>query len=253
MRWLAILLVFLAGCSAQDRDTEFGTPAERVVAKDAFEAVRANDLTKIRAMAQDGLRAELDPAVFAQMHSYLPAGDPELESVQINVANTNGTSVTYKTFSYEVGSGDRWALIDISLEQVGGKILLAGLNVTPPTATPIAANSFTMKGKHLAHWLWIVAMLGALTITLMALVQIVRTPGLRYKWLWAIGSLFSVMGFSLNWTTGNWNVWPLNILFLGIGADKGGPLTPWVFSFGVPVVALAFLLLRDRLAGPRAC
>jgi hypothetical protein len=65
------------------------------------------------------------------------------------------------------------------------------------------------------------------------------TPRFHRKWLWAIFTLISVVGFSMNWTTGDVSILPLyfNIPAAGYTQDGSGV---WHLIFAIPVGAIAF-------------
>jgi hypothetical protein len=103
-----------------------------------------------------------------------------------------------------------------------------------------------LEGKGAINYLWIAAMAIAVGSSLAAFVLILRTRALRLKWLWAIGSLLGFVNFRLDWTTGQWDIWPLSFTLFGASALRSGMLAPWVMSFAIPIVAIVFLALRAR-------
>lgn len=241
MRLLAMLLLLLgvSACSLPSNEST-STPAERATSEQAIASIRAGDLAAIDRSATEAVRNELTQETLDRIRESLPEGTPVLQAV---TAGAPG----FKSLNYAVGRDDRWAVVQITLEANGGQARIAGFNVKPSDRSPVAMNDFTLAGKSLAHWLWLVAMAAAVSVSVYACVQIVRTPGLRYKWLWAAGSLVSFVSFSLDWTSGAMRVVPLSVQLLGVGAWRMGPLSPWLLSFAIPVVALAFLFLRDSL------
>jgi hypothetical protein len=244
MRWLAIMLsLFLAGCSLQESTMAMSTPEERALAERALTATRAGDYARMEAMAEGPLHADLTPTVFATIRGAIPDGETSLLRVVIEPGPPR-----VKTLIYEIGRADHWALVQVSVLPGTDHSRLIGITAAPSNRSQAAANAFSFKGKPAAHYVWLLAMAGALLISITAFVQIVRTPGLQLKWLWAIGSLISVFSFTLDWTTGKMHLTPWGVVPLGIHAAHDGPLGPWMLTFAIPVVALAFLLRASRAA-----
>src|SRR5712692_9790961 len=78
----------------------------------------------------------------------------------------------------------------------------------------------------------------AFAISVYAFVQCWRTPGLERKWLWALFTLVGFCAFSLNWTTGGFNVNPLSFNLFSAGAVRDGFVGPWVITFAFPLARL---------------
>jgi hypothetical protein len=242
--WMIGLLLLLGACSQQAWIERLSTQQERDLAMQMAVAVRDGDTSALWNKSINGLQSSLNRETIARMHSLAPAGTPKLESVIVTSELGGDTPITAKTFIYEIGAGQRWALIRITLFEGIGAPALAGAYVQPFEGSPVAANRLTLKGKGAINYLWVAAMALALATSLAAFVLILGTPGLKLKWLWAIGSLFSFVTFGLNWTTGAWGIQPISFLLLGAGGFHSGSLTPWVINFAIPVVAIVFLVLR---------
>ena len=237
MRWLATALLFLlAGCSLQGSTSTLSKPEERALAERALAATRAGDFARMQSMAEGPLRADLTPMVFATIRGAIPDGETNLLRVVVEPGPPK-----VKTLIYEIGRADHWALVEVSVLPGADKSRLIGMSATPSNHSQAAANAFKLSGKPVAHYVWLVAMAAALLISVTAFVQILRTPGLKLKWLWALGSLVSVFSFSLDWTTGKMHLTPWGVVPLGVNALHDGPLGPWMLTFAIPVVALAFL------------
>lgn len=237
--WLIGLAVLLSACSNQSMFDKLATPEEQAFSTQMVRAVRADDLATLKAAAAPELRPQLTPASMAQMRAPVPNGEPSLQNV--NVQWMNG--VTAKALDYEIGANGRWAMVRVVLSTGAGKPQLIGLHTAPATSQPSQFNAFTLKDKGAIHFAWLAAMVACVATSLTAFVLILRTRGLRRKWLWAPASLISFVTFSLNWTTGAFGVMPISLLLFGAAALQR-PLEPWIFSFAVPVVAIVFLIRR---------
>lgn len=242
--FVAFVLLFLSACSYQQLYDRFSTPEEQALALQAAQAVQKGDLGWLSAHAGDKLQADLTPLLVHQMQVLSPRGQPVLRGVFVQWFQANGRPMTLKRFTYEAGANDKWALLQVVLETEGAKPLVNGVFVQPVDGSPTAANRLTLAGKGFIHFLWLALMAAALATSATAFVLALRTKRLRWKWLWCIGVLFSIVTFQLNWTTGEWRIVPISFLLFGAAGFQQGPLAPWVLSFAIPGVAIAFLALR---------
>lgn len=242
--WAIGLLVLLSACSQQAWIERLSTPQERNLAGQMVRAIQAGDMRQLAEMSDPEMMRDFSPRILAQMRALTPGGPAQLVAVQSNTMMADGESRTLKTFNYELGADRRWAILQIILHPDGAKTWLAGIYVQPLDRSPSAANALTFADKGVIHYFWLAMMIAAVTISVAAFVLILRTRGLKLKWLWAVGSVVGFMSFQLNWTTGQWRLWPVSFELLSASGLRGGMLLPWVMSFSIPVVAILFLVLR---------
>jgi hypothetical protein len=237
-----ILLLVLGACSAQRWNAWVSTPEERAFAERMVQVVQAGDMRRVAEVSDPDTMGDFTQRLLTQVRGLTPAGPARLMTVSSSTMTASGRTRTFKTFNYELGAGQRWAILQIILHPEGEKIWLAGIYVQPMDRSPSAAHAFSLKGKGSIHYLWLTAMLLAVMTSVTAFVLILRTRGLKLKWLWAIGSLLGFVSFQLNWTTGEWGIWPISFQLLGASGMQNGTLLPWVLSFAIPVVAIVFLV-----------
>ena len=242
--WVIGLLVLLSACSQQAWIEKLSTPQERDLAGLMVRAVQAGDMRQLAEISDPDTMRDFSPRMLAQIRALTPGGPAQLVGVQSNTMMANGESRTFKIFNYELGADRRWAILQIILHPDGAKTWLAGIYVQPLDRSPSAANALTFGDKGVIQYFWLAMMIAAVTTSVAAFVLILRTRGLKLKWLWAVGSVLGFMSFQLNWTTGQWGFWPLSFQLLSASGVRGGILFPWVMSFAIPVVAVVFLALR---------
>lgn len=241
---ILMMLVGLSACSTEDWNEKLSTPEERALSLQALKAIQAGNFGSLDAMSRPELREEITPEIFDQVHGMIPPGEPKLQTVNAQSNTVDGVTTTLKSFNYEMGSGYRWAMVQMTLQTSPGKTTLAGFRAYPMAQSPVAAEAFTFEGKGALHYFWLLAMAAALVTTITGIVMVIRTPDVRRKWLWVIGCLFSFVTFSLNWTTGAIGITPFHFLLLGAGGMQAGPFAPWTFHFAIPVVAVVFLIRK---------
>lgn len=244
---LTILALLLTGCSAQQWNDELSTPQDRDLARTAIADLRSGNL--------GALKGRMEPQLFAQtlaaankIKGIMPAkGEPKLVTVNVNTFSGNGATVSTKVLNYELGAGDKWAVVQIVLQQSGNVTQIAGWHVTPTTGEPTVAGDFSFRDKSFIHYFWIAAMLASTFTSLGALVMAARAKGLRRRWLWIVGSIIGLGQFSLNWSTGAWGFRPIAFQLFGSAAMKASPFDSWVLTFSLPIVAIVFLVRRAKI------
>lgn len=248
---VGLLTLLLSACTVASWNERLSTPEERAFAEQNVRAIQSGDMRWLAKVADPDTMGNFSAKQLAQIRALTPAGPANLITVTVSTLSSGSQTATYKTFSYELGAGQRWAMLQIYLHPASGSIQLAGLHVFPLDRSPSEANALSFAGKGAIHYLWLALMVAAVATSLTAFVLILRTPGLKLKWLWAVGSLLAFANFQLNWTTGEWGIWPISFLLFGASGFRSDPLLPWVMSFGIPIVAVLFLVrraLRSRTA-----
>lgn len=236
---LVLILLFVGACSTEQMIEKMTTPRERAVAQQAADALVAGNYEKFDEVIDPPLRDEMTPETMKAMRAYVPRGKAVLKGV--NVAATSGR--TLKSLNYEVGEGDRWAVVQITLRTAPGPVVVAGWRVWPLNRSSPSPGSAEVG---MVHYLWIAGMIMALGITLTALVMALATRGLKLKWLWAIGCLFSFVKFELNWSSGEFVIEPFFFVLFGAGAIRAGPFDAWLLQFAIPVFAIIFLVRKAQ-------
>lgn len=244
---LAALLFLLSGCSQQQWNEKLSTPQDRALAAKTIADLRSGNTAGLRQEMADELFAHT-PAEWDKVKAMVPSqGNPELVTVQSNTMSVDGTTTSTKILNYEFGAASKWVIFQIQLRQNGPRTQVVGWYVQPFAVQPSAAGEFSFADKGALHYLWIVAMLVSVLTILTALILIVRSRGIRRRWLWILGSLVGLGQFSLNWSTGAWGIQPIYFSLFGAAAMKASPFDAWVLSFSLPVVAIVFLLRRKSL------
>lgn len=249
MRYIVLaVILLLAACSPQAWNDRMTTPQERAMAERVIAMVRGGDVNGLRAVSDSELSPQLTPQSMRPIVRMIPtAGQPSLQVVAVNTLAMGAVPRTVKVLYYEVGADKQWAIVQVTLVIRGAQTRLDGFHVQPSALRPTNFNDFTFAGKPAINYAWLAMMALAIVVTILGAVTAFRSPRFRkLRWLWIVGSLFSFVTFSLNWTTGAFGTMPISLLLLGAGAMRGNPLSPWIVSFAIPVVAIVILVL-DRV------
>lgn len=241
----------LAACSQRAMLEKISTPEDRTIATQVIA-----DLQRGPAGDAD-LASRFDPTARAQLlqllpqiRGLLPAG-PGAEAKLVDASRTlldkNGVRQSSSYLAYDIWSGERHALLRIAIVRQNGSAVLDTLYVNPLRGPAEKINAFTLVGKSPAQYLTLILIVLSFTTIVVAEIALLRTPGIPRKWLWFLGCLFGYGRVSVDWATGALGVAPLYLQLLGAFAIKPGVLAPWQVGFGLPIVAVIFLLTRRRL------
>ena len=247
LAFCCLVLLVLTGCSQSDWNERLSTPEDRSVALEVISSLRAG---MIKTMERQ-IDAELyDQTLDMQdeAKAALPkSGEPELVTVSSFSSTSADGVVSTKTLNYELGADDNWAIVQIQLQETDAGPTLIGWHLTPFDHRPTTANNFGFKGKGLLEYVWIVAMVLSTGTIIFAAVLAIRSKRIRHRWLWILGCLVGLGKFQLNWSTAEWDFQPIYFSIIGSGAFKPSPFDPWIMSFSLPIIALIFLVIREKL------
>lgn len=248
---LAASALLLQGCGIPGSPEAFHKTAEAAYLQASLDRLAAQDYAALEASFDERVdRANVRQAL-QQMHALLPKGAPlGREPVQWNFQkkfNGEGERIANVAIQYAYPSS-QWILVSATLSGEPDKLRLAGFHVQPLPASLADVNAFTLQGKSLVHYVFLLMAPVSLGIALFAFVVCLRTKGLKRKWLWALFTLMTVSSFTLNWTTGETDVQMLRVFLLGWGVTRFGWLAPWVVTVPIPLGALVFLWKHGRRA-----
>jgi hypothetical protein len=245
---LAICCLAVAGCSRQAILEKMSTPEDRALGEKLVRAIQSGDNAYVDQQLQPSLRPAI-AGVLPAMRQELPSGpgaQVRLAGAQVTaMADTAHGSTRRATLDYEVDKGDRHDVVDIVIYRSAGRVEVAGLHVTRVAQPVDQVPPFELSGAPAWAYVFLALLVAAPLTCIWAFVAVLRTRGLKLKWLWAIGCLIGIPTFVLNWGTGVMGVQPFYFQLLGAGfsASSGGP---WIFGVSLPLVAIIFLVRRAK-------
>ncbi|MFM8820373.1 MAG: hypothetical protein ACKOD3_07515 [Phenylobacterium sp.] len=277
---LLVALTLLAGCAAPRAELD----ADRM-GRLFIDAVQRGDWTAIdRGLAPSTMASPDHAARIEAVRAAFPADPPWsirlLSSRQ--VAKGSGAPAERAELQYLYTFAERRAVIDLSVEPVGWRIvtpatlraprresaILATRPEDPPegvgrpeivrvyktlsmsytevTDEEASAQAFWSPGRAPGQWLFLVLSLLTPVFMLWTAVRVFRTPALEARVFWAALCLVGVGTAWMDWTSAVTGFLPGSIRLMGFGLEKGpSPLAPWMVSLTLPVGAL---LASARLA-----
>lgn len=242
-----VTVLLLSACSTQDWNEKLSNPRDRSLALSFIDGVRKGNI--------DPLAKSVDRELLAQTRAQLPQvrtalavdGRPELITVNSSSFTADGNTEERKALNYQYGGGAKWVIFQVVLQINNGVHVVIGWQANPANVKPTSIGDFSFVGKGFIHYLWIVMMVSSFATIITALVLGARSKGIKRRWLWMVGSVFGLGQFALNWSTGQFAINPIYFSLLGAGLFKTSPFHPWMMMFSLPVVAVAFLVMRKRL------
>lgn len=138
----------------------------------------------------------------------------------------------------------RYTLVTLHYLESHGKYLFDSVEVSKRRNSAFDFPLFRLSDGSPLGWLFAALGIAALLTSLTAAILAARTEGLGGKWLWVIGSLATFGSFSAGWSSGSFGI-GIGLQLLGFGATAQIGGAEWVVSFGLPLIAILFLLLRS--------
>ena len=241
--WIAIAAagLLLAACQAPILD-----PKIDAVANACFDDAVRGDTVAFDTLAAANLRTPVALAEFSKFRTFIanrnlrgrksvgwrisdgPLG--ERTGLVSDEYDYGDILILWKTYLHKASAAAPWEIRHWSWE----------------SATPreLAANRFTLTGKTLSQWDFILMTAMSPGLMIVALAKVISTRGLRRKWLWGIGAFFGLFSFQMDWTTGQIFSNFLTVQLIGAGATRGvSSFNSWVLTMTLPVGA-ALILMR---------
>jgi len=248
MRLILAMLIALmvGGCSEQDELSKLSSPEDRQLCERLIADLQNGRGADFSRWIAPELRPVLAPQ-WPAMHALMPPGPARLVDAEFNYTKpSGGPGVRNASLAYEVDQGARHVLVRIMVQRTS-QTAVTSFYVSAIADTVENLTGFGLTGKSAAHYAMLLFTIAAFTLIIVTLVLIVRTPGVRRKWLWFLGSLLGIGQIAIDWRTGEMGFNPLSVQVLGAFVLKPGAIADWQIGFGVPVVAIIFLIRRRRL------
>lgn len=238
--WVCAVFLCLGACSQKAWIDHLASVREQQLAIETAQQFRDGATDKIAQIAEPSLKGDVARGV-SEVRPILQRAQGPFVIETVNVAQHNGGPVA-KTFTLQAGSGTSWAVAEIVFEGTPGSLQLAGFHAWPANSDPSKLNDFRISERGLLGYVWILSMLASVAFCLTSMFLVWRSPWLKHRWLWTLGSLVGFTKLGLNWSTGAWDVQLVNVSLLGAGATKAGPFSPWILTFAIPVVAIVVIV-----------
>jgi hypothetical protein len=164
------------------------------------------------------------------------------DTIRVIGAWTNTVNgVRHVNLTYELHSSFSWFVANVASVDTAGTWFVEGVSARTIAQPLELAAQFSLAGKSLLHYLWLVLTVSCAALSLGSAVFIATRRGMPRRWRWVLLSLLGVSAFRLNWATGAIDFGLLQVQLASASFLRAGPAAPWILSFAVPVGALVGL------------
>lgn len=208
-----------------------------------FDEIRRGELDALIARLDNVEDAEQARAQIAEVRALLPSFDPPRGRLMHWTASFNGEARMLRGVQEHLYP-DHVAQSETILARASADApwRVAGfhINVVPnaDVRSPLAALS---EGQPVV----VAAVVLAVFFALFSLAMFLRAlflEGLKRRWLWLIFIAVGFAAFSVNASTGAWEISPIYVLLFSASAIwSGSMLDAWIVTFAIPVGAIVFL------------
>lgn len=249
MRRLVLIILLAAAavaCQALKPD-----PAAVAASRAVFDDLRLGRDAALLAKLPPQLQTPEATAQIDRLRTLLPPGDPRGSTIVgssiVEIAGKGRSEALNTEYDY----GNRIVLFKTRLFQPPGARdwRANGFYLQVATTRQLAVNSFTLAGKPLAQIAFLAFAVASPLLMIVALVRVIRTPGLKRKWLWGILAFVGLFTLQMNWTAGAVVVQWLSVQLIGFGVQSSpSHFDPWIVKATLPLGAL--LILAGLWANP---
>ncbi len=201
----------------------------------------------------DQIKSALDPSAvdpnlrdeLTQMAALFPAENPEsVKVVGVDVSNGQDLSKTEITLEYQFPS--KWLLVSFATQNTRAMSGIVKFRVIPTADSLENLHKFTLVGKSAVQYSILMLAVCSALFSLYALLECIRTKGLRMKWLWILVVLVGVVKVAVNWETGQLTFGILAIYLPNYVVTRV-PYGPYTVGVCIPLGAILFLRRQMKL------
>jgi len=245
---LTTLIIALSGCNPRTDFRRYIPEKVDKFSRDFISEIHKGNIDSCLSFVLPGMNNDSGRVYLERTYSNI--SNLELNSCSIISAKKSSypgkDRITNYSIGYEYAAGDKFLYFSIGVREQKERLTITSFIGTIKEESLSQVNEFTFKDKGFTHYLFLI-----FTILIPAFIVLTiiyaAVAKIKMKWLWLTGMLFGFMKFSINWTTGQIGYKLLSFSILGSGFIKSGSVTPWILSFSIPVVAIAFWIMRRRL------
>ena len=250
---LLLAAVLLGGCDDAAMVNRFAPVEDVATAKKYIGLLRDGGFEQIEKDMDPALMTSETRQKLGHMAALIAPQRPtsvKVVGAQVSRVSRPERSYTDTSITLEYQFPGKWLIANVVTRKADRDLTIIGLHVKPIDDSLENINRFTLAGKSPLQY-GVLGLAVAIPVFILCTVIVcARTRIARLKWLWILCILFGVGQFGVNWTTGEYQLQPIGFQLLGAGAFAP-PYGPWTLTIALPLGAVIFLVLRERLAaGP---
>jgi hypothetical protein len=253
-----LLLCFVTGCGLGEMSLESMVPADAdrlsrdYVALIARGEVDSAELMLPAEIPHDSARVLL--RIMADSLGGTSIDSAPMLGFNVSTNTADGVERTTSRLTYQIPMRNRWMLVTVNSSLASGAKQITGFSFQVLEQDLRVLNAFTWSGKPAGQYLWLAVGIAMMLIAFGCSGWVAMQKGFPKRFLWAFVALIGVGSSFLDWTSGEMGSKVFHWILFCFGATKGGPASPWLFSFAFPAGAfLAVSRVRKwRADGQRA-
>jgi hypothetical protein len=235
---LFIVALALSACQGVKSD-----PAATAANRAAYDQIRTGQDAAITAQLGAGANAAATQAMLAKIRSLVPATPPVKSTVVAsNTATSPAGRAHVETIEYDYR--DRTARFETPLIEPKGTHgwKLRSFRIVVASHKELAPNTLSLANRSPGQLAFFGLAITSPLLMVAALIKVLRTPGLTYRWLWCAFALVGLFSFQMNWANGVMLVQWMALQIIGFWIAKGpSAFQPWMIGATVPIGALLIL------------
>ncbi|MDQ7823022.1 MAG: hypothetical protein RDV48_09535 [Candidatus Eremiobacteraeota bacterium] len=159
--------------------------------------------------------------------------------------STKGGDTKLLTMLYSLFYSGKYALVQLHLLKNGTSYQVMSWTFTPTATSLIAMNKFSLEGKSMVHFVFLLIM-AAEVIFILYVIKSCIGSSMKRKYFWSIFSLAGIPTVSFNWFTGKVFISYLTVQFL-FGVAWNVTIFGLMLTASLPLGAfIALLALRSH-------
>lgn len=238
-------MLLVVGCSYEGIKESMVPKEESSFAKDYLDQLRLKNYEYIKSQMHPELLAKVTVEELDKLSGFFPEGEPlHSELMGSNVRTVN--DVWSANFSFESKFKVDWSISGVSMTKQDGKLLVTGITVYRTNESQKVLNSFGNVELSVPKVLMLALTVITPIFMIITCFFVYRTP-IEKKWRWYLLSFVGIGAVAMNWTTGEIGTKISTINLLGVGASAASEFAPLIFTFTIPIGAIAFWLKRNKM------
>ena len=242
-----LLAALLTACDSEAVFQKLIPQEEAAEGQKVIALVTARDFESLEQRLDISIRTPDARDKFSQIADTIPKGQPKSVST-IGARVFHGETDTRYDLTYEYEYENTWMIANVVFQRKAGTLFIQGVHVAPTPKSQKELNALNLSEKGLLHFAFLALAVVIPLFIVTTLIVCYRTVVAERKWLWYLFIAIGLIQFSLNWSTGTWNIQPVSFLLLGAGFTQSGPYGPLILTIAFPVGAVVFLARRKSLA-----
>jgi hypothetical protein len=235
----------IIGCSQQSMIDHMAPAEDKDRALFYINLLKQKKIDEVNAKIDKSIKNKDTRSALLNMANLIPKeSEKSLKVVGADI------SPGYANITFEYEFENRWLLINVATQKTKDDFSIIGINVNQIDNSLEIINKFTLLGKTFIHYVFLLLAIIFPLLTIYSLFVCAKSKMVK-KWKWILFILFGFSQLSINWTTGQL-YYKLFALQAFSGSAVAAPYGPFFVSISLPIGAILFLILKNRIIAKQA-